>query len=55
MTFFRAVSFAEPALTVAGDKVTLRLPQMSDFEEWAALREASRAFPRALGADLAGG
>jgi ribosomal-protein-alanine N-acetyltransferase len=44
MTFFRAVSFTEPALTVAGDKVTLRLPQMSDFEEWASLREASRAF-----------
>lgn len=44
MTFFRAVSFTEPALTVTGDKVTLRLPQMSDFEEWAALRETSRAF-----------
>jgi ribosomal-protein-alanine N-acetyltransferase len=44
MTFFRAVSFTEPALTVAGDKVTLRLPQMSDFEEWASLREASRTF-----------
>jgi [ribosomal protein S5]-alanine N-acetyltransferase len=44
MTFFRAVSFTEPALAVAGDKVTLRLPQMSDFEEWAALREASREF-----------
>jgi ribosomal-protein-alanine N-acetyltransferase len=44
MTFFRAVSFTEPALTVMGDKVTLRLPQMSDFEDWAALREASRAF-----------
>ena len=44
MTFFRAVSFTEPALTVTGEKVTLRLPQMSDFEEWAALRETSRAF-----------
>ncbi|MEA2984766.1 MAG: [ribosomal protein S5]-alanine N-acetyltransferase [Alphaproteobacteria bacterium] len=44
MTFFRAVSFTEPALSVTGDKVTLRLPQMSDFEEWAALRETSRAF-----------
>jgi len=44
MTFFRAVSFTEPALTVTGDKVMLRLPQMSDFEEWAALRETSRAF-----------
>jgi ribosomal-protein-alanine N-acetyltransferase len=44
MTFFRAVSFTEPALTVAGDRVTLRVPQMGDFEEWAALREASRDF-----------
>ena len=44
MTFFRAVSFTEPALTVTGEKVTLRVPQMSDFEEWASLREASRPF-----------
>jgi [ribosomal protein S5]-alanine N-acetyltransferase len=44
MTFFRAVSFTEPALTVTGDNVTLRFPQMSDFEEWAALRQASRTF-----------
>jgi ribosomal-protein-alanine N-acetyltransferase len=44
MTFFRAVSFAEPALSVTGEGVSLRLPQMSDFEEWAALREASRSF-----------
>lgn len=44
MTFFRAVSFTEPALTVTGDQVTLRVPQMNEFEEWAALREASRDF-----------
>ena len=44
MSFFRAVNFTEPALAVAGDKVTLRLPQPSDFEEWAALRQASRDF-----------
>ena len=44
MTFFRAVSFNEPALTVTGERVTLRLPQMADFEEWAALREESRDF-----------
>jgi [ribosomal protein S5]-alanine N-acetyltransferase len=44
MTFFRAVNFTEPALTVAGNRLTLRLPQMADYEEWAALREASRAF-----------
>lgn len=44
MTFFRAVSFSEPALTITGERVSLRLPQMADYEEWAALREASRAF-----------
>jgi ribosomal-protein-alanine N-acetyltransferase len=44
MTFFRAVSFTEPALTVTGERVTLRVPQMNDFEEWAALRGASRDF-----------
>jgi [ribosomal protein S5]-alanine N-acetyltransferase len=44
MTFFRTVSFTEPALTVTGERVTLRIPQMNDFEEWAALREASRDF-----------
>jgi [ribosomal protein S5]-alanine N-acetyltransferase len=44
MTFFRTVSFTEPALTVTGERVTLRVPQMNDFEEWAALREASREF-----------
>jgi [ribosomal protein S5]-alanine N-acetyltransferase len=44
MTFFRAVSFTEPGLTITGDRVTLRLPQMADFEEWTALREASRDF-----------
>jgi [ribosomal protein S5]-alanine N-acetyltransferase len=44
MTFFRAVSFTEPGLTITGDRVTLRLPQMVDFEEWTALREASRDF-----------
>jgi ribosomal-protein-alanine N-acetyltransferase len=44
MTFFRAVSFAEPALSVLGERVSLRLPQISDFEEWAAVREASRSF-----------
>jgi len=44
MTFFRAVSFTEPALTVTGERVTLRVPQVSDYEEWAALRDASRGF-----------
>jgi ribosomal-protein-alanine N-acetyltransferase len=44
MTFFRAVSFTEPSLSVSSDAVVLRAPQMADFEEWAALREASREF-----------
>jgi ribosomal-protein-alanine N-acetyltransferase len=44
MTFFRAVSSSEPAMTVAGERVTLRLPQMADYEEWATLREVSRDF-----------
>jgi len=42
MAFFRAVSFTEPSLSIKG--VVLRAPQMADFEEWAALREASRDF-----------
>jgi ribosomal-protein-alanine N-acetyltransferase len=33
---------SSPALK--GDRVTLRLPQASDYREWAALRAASRAF-----------
>jgi len=44
MAFFRTVSFSEPMPLVEGDRVFLRAPQMGDFPEWAALREASRAF-----------
>src|SRR6188474_938267 len=44
MAFFRTVSFSEPLPTVEGETVYLRAPQMSDYSEWAALREASRAF-----------
>ena len=44
MSLFRAINFSEPALSVAGERVTLRVPQMNDYEEWAALREASRGF-----------
>lgn len=44
MAFFRTVSLAEPAGTIEGKGVMLRPPQMSDFEEWAALRERSRGF-----------
>jgi [ribosomal protein S5]-alanine N-acetyltransferase len=44
MAFFRTVSFSDPLPIVEGDGVYLRAPQTSDFAEWAALREASRAF-----------
>ena len=44
MAFFRTVSFSEPLPIIEGDTVYLRAPQMSDYGEWATLREASRAF-----------
>jgi len=44
MAFFRTINFTEPLPSIEGDGVVLRAPQMSDFEEWAALREASREF-----------
>jgi ribosomal-protein-alanine N-acetyltransferase len=44
MAFFRTVSFSEPLPSVEGDNVFLRAPQTGDYAEWAALREASRAF-----------
>lgn len=44
MAFFRTVSFSDPLPTVEADGVFLRAPQASDYAEWAALREASRAF-----------
>jgi ribosomal-protein-alanine N-acetyltransferase len=44
MAFFRTVAFAETLPSIDGQGVTLRLPQMAEFEEWAALRTASRDF-----------
>jgi ribosomal-protein-alanine N-acetyltransferase len=44
MAFFRTVSFSDQLPTVSGQAVVLRTPQMSDYAEWAALREASREF-----------
>jgi ribosomal-protein-alanine N-acetyltransferase len=44
MAFFRTVSLADQMPAIAGDGVALRSPQMSDWGEWAALREASRDF-----------
>jgi len=44
MAFFRTVGFNDNSPTIAGDGVVLRMPLLSDHAEWAALREASRAF-----------
>ncbi len=44
MAFFRTVGFSEPSPSVEGDTVMLRVPHMGDYEEWAAVREASRDF-----------
>ena len=42
MAFF--TSFAETMPAIDGDRVVLRQPQMSDYAEWAELRERSRDF-----------
>jgi [ribosomal protein S5]-alanine N-acetyltransferase len=44
MAFFRTVNFSEPLPGIEGAGVFLRAPQASDYAEWSALREASRAF-----------
>jgi [ribosomal protein S5]-alanine N-acetyltransferase len=44
MAFFRTVSSTETTPVIAGNGVTLRLPQSTDYAAWAALREQSRAF-----------
>ena len=44
MAFFRTVTLSEQLPAIVGDAVMLRAPQMSDYAEWAALREASRDF-----------
>ena len=44
MAFFRTINFSDPLATITGDGVTLRTPQMTDYGEWAALREGSREF-----------
>jgi len=44
MAFFRTINFSEPLPSIAGDGVSLRTPAMTDFNAWAALREASRDF-----------
>ncbi len=44
MAFFRTINFSEPLPSVAGDGVMLRMPQVTDYGEWATLREESRDF-----------
>lgn len=44
MVLFRSASFSEPTFVVQGDNIVLRGPRMTDYTEWAALREASRNF-----------
>jgi ribosomal-protein-alanine N-acetyltransferase len=44
MAFFRTINFSEPLPSIVGEGVMLRPPQMTDYAEWAALREQSRAF-----------
>jgi [ribosomal protein S5]-alanine N-acetyltransferase len=44
MAFFRTVSFSEQLPAVMGNGVLLRAPQMSDYAEWASLRDVSRDF-----------
>jgi [ribosomal protein S5]-alanine N-acetyltransferase len=44
MAFFRTINFSEPLPIIEGHGLLLRTPQMTDYEEWSALREASRDF-----------
>ncbi len=44
MMLFPKPGAQRPELTVSGGGVQLRPPQMADYEDWAALREQSRAF-----------
>jgi len=44
MVFFRTAAFSDTQPAIEGERVILRQPQMSDYSEWAALREKSREF-----------
>ena len=44
MAFFRTINFSEPLPSIIGEGVVLRTPQMTDYNDWAALRERSREF-----------
>jgi len=44
MAFFRTINFSDALPSIAGEGVMLRTPQVTDYSDWAALREASREF-----------
>jgi ribosomal-protein-alanine N-acetyltransferase len=44
MAFFRTISVSDSFSAIQGEGVFLRVPEMTDFPQWAALREASRDF-----------
>jgi hypothetical protein len=44
MAFFRTVNLSEQVATIEGTGVVLRPPLISDFDDWAAIRERSREF-----------
>lgn len=44
MAFLRSVPPAPPLGVIRGDKVLLRFPLLSDFQQWAVLRSESRRF-----------
>ncbi|HEV2957753.1 MAG TPA: GNAT family protein [Xanthobacteraceae bacterium] len=44
MALFRTINLADQPPLIEGAGVFLRAPQSSDYAEWAALRETSRAF-----------
>ena len=44
MSFLKRSFSASPAIAIQGHAIHLRTPEMGDYEEWAALREASRDF-----------
>jgi len=44
MALFRSIPWSEPVPLIEGAGVFLRAPQLTDFTEWAELRERSRQF-----------
>ena len=44
MAFFKSLGLTTGAPVIDGQGVFLRIPRMADFEEWSALRRASRDF-----------